>query len=355
MNLAGRLLGLALVLGGAAYLILGGEEDTASQTPKAKDATGKPLRTWRNSEECAECHPKLHEEWQGSWHARAYTDPAFVKQSNNHALRDCVACHAPRPVFETGAGLYERVLARADRLYEGVDCLSCHLLPDGHLASAREEVDTNAPCAPVYVEQMGTVEVCAPCHNQHDTVDEWRRSPKGQEGVGCRECHLPTEERAPANGAAARLVRTHVMPGGHYPDLIRTSFEVSQAIEEGHVRVGVTNTHLGHNLPTDDRGRALDLVVTVFDSAGNLVPQPEPLIKPGQTEGTYRARFRLPYREELINEPITQIPPGETSAFDWSLPVTSGRAVVELYFKLQPYIPDGHEDSTLVYREELTF
>lgn len=354
MNVALRVLGLLLLIGAIGYLVWGDSgEDPSSQERARKPAPG--VREWKSSEECGSCHPEIHAEWQGSWHARAYTDPAFRDQSQNYALRDCVACHAPRPIFETGTGLYDRVLQRADRLHEGVDCLTCHLLPDGHLASAREDVDTSAPCAPVFRKEMQTVDVCAPCHNQHDSVDEWRRSPKGQAGVGCNECHMPLEERAPAVGSAPRMVRTHVMKGGHYPEFVETAFSVDAKVEDGRIQVGVTNVHEGHNLPTDDRGRALDLVVTVHDSAGNFVTPPEPLVKPGQTEGTFRGRFRLPYRDELVTEPITQIPPGETWDFDWELPVSSGRAVVELYFKLQPYILDGAPDSTRVYREEIEF
>ncbi len=352
MNAALRLLGLLALVGVIGYLVWGGTDDV-DPTQKGGASDGE-LRVWQSSEECASCHPEIHAEWQGSWHARAYTDPAFRSQSESYRKRDCVACHAPRPIFETGTGLYERVLPRADRLHEGVDCLTCHLLPDGRLASARPDVDTTAPCAPVFMKALQTVDVCAPCHNQHDTVDEWRRSPQGQAGVGCNDCHMPVEERAPATGRSPRPVRTHVMKGGHYPDYVATAFKVETEIRDGRLRVGVKNTHEGHNLPTDDRGRALDLVVTIQDAAGNFVPPPESLVKPGQTEGTFRARFRLPYRDEF-SEINTQIPPGENATFEWELPAEKGRATVELYFKLQPYILDGADDSARVHRQELEF
>ena len=58
----------------------------------------------RSSAQCAECHAGVYGEWQASWHAQAWTDPEVRQLSNDFANTDCIDCHAPRPVFETGLG-----------------------------------------------------------------------------------------------------------------------------------------------------------------------------------------------------------------------------------------------------------
>jgi hypothetical protein len=80
---------------------------------------------WTSSKQCAECHPTQHDEWKDSWHAQAWTDPDVRKLSEDFANTDCIDCHAPQPVLETGVG--KRVLPRSTRRIEGVDCIACHL------------------------------------------------------------------------------------------------------------------------------------------------------------------------------------------------------------------------------------
>ena len=79
------------------------------------------------------CHEEVFAEWQDSWHARSWTDPDVraPSQSNNFLNKDCIDCHAPRPVFETGVG--NRVLPRSSRRSEGVDCIACPPLPTGRM------------------------------------------------------------------------------------------------------------------------------------------------------------------------------------------------------------------------------
>ena len=76
-------------------------------TPSAPEAA--PV-AFESSAQCRDCHAEVYREWEGSWHAKAWTDPDVRTLSNDFANTDCIDCHAPRPVFETGVG--QRVLPR---------------------------------------------------------------------------------------------------------------------------------------------------------------------------------------------------------------------------------------------------
>ncbi|MCH7727017.1 MAG: PSD1 domain-containing protein, partial [Planctomycetes bacterium] len=115
-------------------------------------------------------------------------NPEVRKLSNDFRNQECIACHAPRPVlaFEPG----ERVLARQGERGLGVDCLSCHAHPEGGVATSNPAAKMDAPCRPRLVERMSSVEHCAACNNQHQTVEQWRAAPPELKGDNCLDCHM---------------------------------------------------------------------------------------------------------------------------------------------------------------------
>ena len=165
MRIAQVLVALIL-LGGlaAAGLYLG-----TPPPPPAVEAETRPM----TSADCTACHPVIAEEVARSWHGQAYTDPEVLALTRNFQDEACVSCHAPAPVFQAGVG--ERVFARRERREDGVDCISCHQMPDGRVAGTRGLSD--APCRPALEPRLAKVVFCAGCHNQHWTVDEWFKSP----------------------------------------------------------------------------------------------------------------------------------------------------------------------------------
>lgn len=73
---------------------------------KAPIPPGRP----QSSQECQDCHQQVFEEWASSQHAMAWINPFVRELSDDFSNKDCIDCHAPRPVWETGIG--ERVLFR---------------------------------------------------------------------------------------------------------------------------------------------------------------------------------------------------------------------------------------------------
>lgn len=289
-------------------------------------------RQFTSSMDCAQCHAEPFREWQDSWHSRSWTDPDVRALSNDFANTDCIDCHAPRPVFETG--LANRVLPRAARRAEGVDCIACHQLPDGGMAGTLDRPD--AACRPQARRELAQVEFCAPCHEQHKTVTQWRASSYAAQGIGCIDCHMPYRNGDPNQG------RDHTMHGGHDIELVRKAVELRAQRSAGAVVVEIENVGAGHHFPTDERSRAADVFW-----------RPK-----GETAWRWLYRFRSPYRHE-VELTDTLLPAHATHSLRIEDESARGALEVALFYKLTPYwktpaAPDPESEAKLVHRVELS-
>jgi hypothetical protein len=299
---------------------------------RAPPSAAEP-RAFTSSSECQQCHARVYAEWEGSWHARAWTDPDVRALSNDFANADCIDCHAPRrPVLETGLG--NRVLPRSARRAEGVDCLSCHLLPPGAPGTVAGRIDApEAACRPVLTRELASVEFCAPCHDQHQTVKQWKESSYAQRGIDCIDCHMK-----PLEGGG----RDHTMHGGHDIELVRSAVELTARRDGSRVLVAVANVGAGHHFPTDERSRSADVFWRPLALAGD---------PPSDWRWLYR--FRSPYRDET-GVADTLLPAGETREIELEDP-PFGPLEVALFYKLTPYWedparPDPEREARLVQR-----
>ncbi|HPF15327.1 MAG TPA: cytochrome c3 family protein, partial [Planctomycetota bacterium] len=269
-----------------------------------------PPGGFTTSEQCKSCHEQVYDEWQTSWHSQAWIDPDVRALSNDFANVDCIDCHAPQDLFITGMG--QRVLPRAERRSEGVDCLACHRLPESMGGGVAGTTDhPTAACRPQIRTELARVEYCASCHNQHNTVDQWRESrfaKKGADYKDCRDCHMPLRTGPGAKG------RSHVMHGGHDLELVRSGIRLGAARQgdQGTIRVEVENFGVGHAFPTDERSRAADVFWRVQPSDPNA-----------QGGWKHLYRIRSPYRSE-VDIPRTLIDAGQTLQVDIDDPLAKG-------------------------------
>ena len=325
MNRARTLLGL-LVIGLTVWVMA-----VVFTSPEA-EATAT---TFTSSRQCAECHPTVFAEWENSWHAQSWTDPEVRALSNNFSNKDCIDCHAPRPVFETGIG--QRVLPRAVRQIEGVDCISCHQMPDGRMAGTI--TNRGAACRPVERSELVRPEFCSGCHDQHGTVQQWKASRYAVPGEGyqdCLSCHMPFRNGDPTQG------RDHTMHGGHSIELLRQAVALrAERVGDGW-EVEVENVGAGHNYPTDERSRASDLMWR---------PHEPDAAEEDQAKWNQLYRFRNPYRHE-VGLPNTELPAHEkvTLRIEDS-DVGEGPIEVVLFYKLSPYFVDSVYDLSPYYRD----
>lgn len=343
------LLGLLLaVVAAIVYGLASGSDGADATLPGGLSAKGRAVDVLRDSRSCAPCHPAIYAEWEESFHGRAFTEPEVRKLSENFKNKDCIPCHAPVPMIETGLG--ERVLARLDRRPEGVDCLSCHKGKDGFLgAHGATGSRTRWPdaCDPVRApEFISSMQLCFPCHNQHKTHDEWQASPAFAKGQDCNDCHMPTVPGEATIGSTTRREhRSHVFLGGHHPDFIRAAirFEASVAKDEAfgaRATVVVRNEGAGHNFPTDSRNRAVDVTWQALNPGG---------IEIGSGQAW---RFRNPYITE-IDKTNTQLPSGEEKRIEIDLPEGPGTAVLRLMYRHNPFEED--KDSVILYERRIDY
>lgn len=286
-------------------------------------------RAFASSEECRACHAAEYAQWSTSWHAQGWSDPEVRALSNDFANTDCIDCHAPRPVFETGIG--ERVLPRSARRGEGVDCIACHALPARHasggLVAGTRDVP-GAACRPTALRDLGSSAFCAVCHDQHDTTKQWKATDYAARGIGCVECHMKG--------------RDHTMAGGHDLDLVKSAVLVRGRRDGARWIVEVENVGAGHHFPTEERSRAADVFWRPLDGASR--------------EWKHAYRFRSPYHSEDL--PDTLLPAHETRSIPLDDPEAAGAIEVALFYTLKPYWsdparPDPEREARLVHRLEL--
>ena len=278
------------------------------------------FHVFRSSKECRACHAAVFDEWNRSHHKIAYTNPEVRKLSDDFRNKECQACHLPRPIFETGLG--DRPLQRETRPDEGVDCFACHRNASGRIVGRHAR--PGAQCKPIRDEGVLGVSLCKSCHNQHQTTDQFLASDYATKGKNCNSCHMPEVDRGNVKG------RSHVFAGCHDLRFLRQAGTMHVRIDGGIARVEVGNTGAGHNFPTEERHRCVDVVYRIVPAGQQAAPAFVRLY-----------RFRQPYRGDP--GPNTQLPAGKT----WSgtIPLAdapSGSTLqVRLLYRLQPFLADA--------------
>ncbi len=323
-----KLLGF-VVIGLAGWLFIALVSSNASEAGPSN---------FTSSKQCAECHADVYAEWETSWHAQSWVDADVRALSNDFANTDCIDCHAPRPVFETGVG--KRVLPRASRRSEGVDCIACHQTADGRMAGTMEM--PSAACRPVEQRELQRADFCGVCHDQHKTVQQWLATPYPEQGVSCIDCHMPWREGDPNNG------RDHSCRGGHDIELVRSAVELRGARDGEGWSIEIENVGAGHAFPTDERSRAADVFWRPLEAGAES----------GTGEWRFLFRIRDPYRHE-VDIPRTLIDYGDTRTIALQDAEATGSVEVALFYKLTPYYTDPENrdpenEASLVHRIALT-
>ena len=259
------------------------------------------------SEACGACHEAEHRAWSLSAHARAHTDPLYVRELALRPSRACERCHAP--LAEVNAAHIEGPWSD-----EGVGCAACHVR-DGVVVHAR--VSGRAPHETRLDPRVGELEGCRACHQFHfpaperrgqlvhdeaewlqDTVGEWAASAEATAGLSCIDCHLPEREG----------LRDHALPGHRDRSLLANALDVRVRLERGahaDALIFTLRSRAGHAVPTGDLYRSLEirawrdgetarreLLGRVYARRGSeLVEIEDDRVRPGETR---RVTLRLP-------------------------------------------------------------
>lgn len=218
--------------------------------------------------DCVQCHETVVQQWQGSRHAVAGTNPTFWQSWTRYPLGWCVQCHAPLAEAQRATlggvarpGAFLRPAEPRGLWTEGVTCAACHLR-DGVVLSSRAPTAAAEAAHPVRHEpRLGTADACAGCHEfpfQHpvqpgqtfalgttpaqETVTEWAGSTRAE--TPCQGCHMQAG---------------HDFPGGRSPDLVRDLLQVEVVRTESTAAVTVRAPGAAHRVPTGDPFRRLQV------------------------------------------------------------------------------------------------
>ena len=308
---------------------------------------------WESSAQCKTCHEALYDEWNGSHHQIAFTNPEVRQLSDDFRKEECMDCHLPRPLAVTGFG--KRTLPRRTHFDEGVSCITCHLGPDGGILGRNDRPEV--PCKPKASTQFLAVDACASCHNQHGTSDQFRASHFAQQGNDCSTCHMPQVERFRKDGSK-RMGRKHAWAGCHDVDTLKSASKFTAVKDGDSLVLTLENVGAGHNFPTEERHRAVYMMYR-FVMADQQGGAPEGADS-ANAEWQRAYRFRQPYRDET--EPInagnesgenTQLPSGTKKSVRIPIPAGAKLAETRLWYRLTPFIGDDSPQSTLLEEQKV--
>jgi len=332
--------GLAMLLLGAGV----GQEPVEPQTgePSGPAPHATALGTQAHFDEvmkstyCARCHPAIWAEHAENTHGRAFVDPEARIATRNMARADCVRCHTPRPITQTGIG--RTPIARKHNLDEGNTCMTCHFSPDYDYRKF-----TGGPeCRVAFSAEAENVKGCVSCHRIAGTPEQWSRAENGkQRGRTCMTCHMPTVVRPVAVGQKPRHVRSHLFAAGDNETMIRRAYTWDARIDGNEVVVSISNSGAGHNFNTANAQRSVQSLVIVSDAQGKEQYRSRLLFGHGV------AKPGLIEHQVLTMPANSQIPSGATRKHRVPLKLASGTVECRLYFKR--YHPAADTDPELSF------
>jgi hypothetical protein len=276
---------------------------------------------------CQGCHDVHYQDWSGSMHAYASTDPVFLamnrrgqRETNGMLGNFCVNCHAPMAMRE-GATTDGLNLTELSDSLRGVTCYFCHSVESVQGSHDAELQLSNtvtmlgpfgdpAPAphpsaaSPLHNrDNVASASLCGTCHDVvtghgaqlERTFSEWQASVFAQSpgGETCGECHMAqsTSPQPVANtpGLPSRRLHSHTFAAvdvalTDFPQaqpqrdevqgLLDTTLQTGLCVTAGmpRIRVLLDNVAAGHAFPSGAaQDRRLWADVTAFDADGGVL------------------------------------------------------------------------------------
>lgn len=187
--------------------------------------------------DCGTCHAEIHDAWQKSRHAHAWTDPVYqaALRGLEHPER-CHGCHAPEPVL---ARLGRPPRARAEDRHAGVTCVACHATrgrmagPSGAATDAHESQEHPA------FSEAGSVHLCGSCHDLAigpvlPLARDFEAADLATRGKSCIGCHMPRG--------------SHALRGPSDPEFCAQAFKIGVRRAGDRLELTIGN-RAGHRVP----------------------------------------------------------------------------------------------------------
>ncbi|UQA62614.1 multiheme c-type cytochrome [Polyangium aurulentum] len=221
---------------------------------------------------CISCHEEEARQWLGSYHQRANTDAAYRKAFAIEPSPFCRGCHAPE------SDPREDPPEAVSKL--GVGCVTCHVTEEGLvLAAALPAGETGRSVLPAPHPLRRSPEFaraggCAGCHEfrfpiprgSEDELFMQTTAREHQRSLGanksCADCHMPMQ--------AGR--RSHAFAQVRDPTWLRANLAATaERTEDDTLRVTLVQPNPGHDFPTGDLFRRLEVGYELRTEGGALV------------------------------------------------------------------------------------
>jgi hypothetical protein len=218
---------------------------------------------------CLSCHDEQAQEWRGSHHQQSNIHPAYRSAFAIEPTSFCRGCHAPEsdPRKDPPDAVSEL----------GVGCVTCHVTEEGSVlaaASAERDAQESAPHPLRRSTDFAQTGGCVNCHEfrfpgvrgdedaafMQTTVREHARSKASAKP--CAECHMPV----------VRGRRSHAFAEARDPAFLRDNLRAkAELTEEQGVRITLVQPAPGHDFPTGDLFRRLEVGFELKSKEGNVL------------------------------------------------------------------------------------
>ncbi len=252
---------------------------------------------------CGECHVDIYAMWLQSFHSKAMADATFLGafqdprvKDNERARAHCVQCHAPTLHYDTNLD------PSSGLVKEGVTCDFCHSVQNMALDNQAKPfvvkqgrlkrgplTDSQSPVHETrQAEIFENGELCGGCHEMRNllntpvitTYSEWREGYYGKKGTAaCPDCHMPLSPGTTVTSGLVktkRMINLHSFPGGHSRVQLHDALELSLLEETRQygkmkVKIGLTNSGVGHAIPTGNPLRKIEVEFRAEGALGKVL------------------------------------------------------------------------------------
>ncbi len=260
----GRLLPRLLVTAAVAGITAGADGSRALPLPgPAPQGRAADYDAGTENRRCESCHVEIAAEWEASMHHEAWDDGVFQTAYAVEPIPFCRRCHVPEA---DGDGVPPESARRL-----GVGCVTCHV-ESGEVTGSHERSGVPGRHAVRKDARLATSAACERCHQfefpspqrapMQGTVDEHRVSTHSTEP--CQQCHMP-EVRTEGGGRH----RSHDFKVFGDLSLLRSALTAhASRSDERSVTVSLATARIGHDFPTGDMFRRLEVRAHVVGVAG---------------------------------------------------------------------------------------
>ena len=233
------------------------------------------------------CHEKEYEQLSDSMHSKSWNESLFQSFyllavdsiGEKKAAQECKMCHAP--VESSNDMNLMCDFCHVVKIAEGGYVVNEEMVISQELTRyGAHEID-DAPHPVEYDPIYSQSEFCKPCHEYTNeiglplftTFTEWENSEYGDPDsdmyMTCQDCHMPMEDG----------MRTHYFGGLHAESMLQKAAVVDMKInsttfDQGEyitLVVDVTNSGVGHDIPSGESFRQASLIVTATNENDEIV------------------------------------------------------------------------------------